>query len=303
MTRRAIIDIGTNTAHLLVGEIADGKLQVLTKKRHYTFLGEDGLEHISEGAIQRLRLALVDFDIIIKKWQCKNVHIIATEGLRRANNRADIISIFDEIYRWNHTIISGHQEAEYIYRGTSQSWQESDTPTLVVDIGGGSVEFILSDKGKIIYQRSHPIGISRLYDNFHQIDPILVEDIHRMYDHLDEELIHLWTAIQGMSDAPTLIGCAGTFEVLLQEKDQMDEKVVSKKVPTTKLLSLLSSVIHKTIDERKIVSDLPPERANYIVVALLLMNYIVKQLSATTIVVSKYALKEGAILDDDLFLD
>ena len=78
MIKRAIIDIGTNTAHLLIGEITSGQLQVLTKKRHYTFLGEGGLEEINNAAIQRLDVALLDFVKILQEYNCSKVHVIAT---------------------------------------------------------------------------------------------------------------------------------------------------------------------------------------------------------------------------------
>ena len=301
MIKRAIIDIGTNTAHLLIGEITSGQLQVLTKKRHYTFLGEGGLEEINKAAIQRLDIALQDFVKILQEYNCSKVHVIATEGLRSASNSTDITDVIEKTYKWPYSIITGDQEAHYIYHGASQASPLSSLPHLVMDIGGGSVEFILHDGNNITYQESHPIGISRLYEKYHHTDPITEADIHHMYDDLDQELQELWALVSTMSHSPLLVGCAGTFEVLLSPEDLHDLSLGSREVSTSHLMSLLASVIHKSIDERKIVPDLPSERANYIVVALLLMNYMVKKLSATTIRVSKYALKEGAIMDDSLY--
>jgi len=303
MIRRAIIDIGTNTAHLLIGDIRDGKLHVLTKKRHYTFLGEGGLEEIKEDAMDRLKHALQDFDKILADYQCSKIHVIATEGLRSASNSGDVTSIIEEIYKWSYTIISGDQEATYIHQGASQVIQDPDKAVLIMDIGGGSVEFILMNNGTITYQASHPIGISRLYDKYHQSDPISEDEIYSLYEDLDQELTDLWSEVTMMEKSPQLVGCAGTFEVLLDPEDLSNMKVKAKEVDILRLQSLLSSVVHKSIDEREIVPDLPSERANYIVVALLLMNYMIKKLSATTLVVSKYALKEGAVMDDALFLD
>ena len=303
MSYRAIIDIGTNTAHLLVGKIdASGQLHVLDKKRHYTFLGEEGLEVIGAKAIERLNMALEDFRTITLQYGIKSVLIIATEGLRTASNKRDITRLFTEVYRWPYKIITGDEEATYIYTGALQALETKISSHLVMDIGGGSVEFILARDSKIIYQKSHPIGISRLYEQFHVLDPIDQQNIDSMYQHLDEELELLWNLTASFPISPMLIGCAGTFEVLLNHADMRDPKLRSRKVKSALLFDLMDQVIDKTIDERKMVSDLPPERANYIVVALLLMNYVIKRLDCTELIVSKYALKEGAIMDHTLFL-
>jgi len=300
---RGIIDIGTNTAHLLIGSIDDqGHLTIITKKRHYTFLGEDGLDNISLKAIQRLKTALDDFEKLIKQHDTL-VHIIATEGLRSAQNSSDITDLFSNRYKWPYSIISGDQEASYIHRGARMTMPDHEQTVLVMDIGGGSVEFILDNGDDILYQESHPIGISRLYEKYHQSDPISFDEIDQMYTDLDFELESLWNQISQLKHRPLLIGCAGTFEVLLNAQDHQNQLLKSAIVPVQRLLDLLSSVVHKSIDERKIVPDLPAERANYIVVALLLMNYIVKKLGNATLMVSKYALKEGAIMDNLLFLD
>ena len=303
MKKRGIIDIGTNTAHILIGSIrTDGTLHVITKKRHYTFLGEDGLETISEKAIQRLSYALDDFKKIVDRYECE-VHIIATEGLRSASNSATITEIFTKVYQWKYTIISGDQEAEYIHRGALKAIGQTNQPYLVMDIGGGSVEFILADQKNTLLQASYPIGISRLYERYHLQDPISFKEIDQMYEDLSEELHDLWDAVDRLGKTIRLVGCAGTFEVLLSKEQLSDITVSHKKVEVSHLLHLLDQVVYKSLDERKIVPDLPAERANYIVVALLLMNYVVKRLSISEITVSKYALKEGAVADDNLFLD
>ena len=301
---RAIIDIGTNTAHILIADIQNRKVEeVLHKERHYTFLGEGGLETINDEAIERLKFALDEFAKALSIFNCKNVHIVATAGLRSASNGPIIQEQINLKYGWPISIISGLKESQYIYDGAKQAIAIDTGTSLIMDIGGGSVEYILSIDGEVIHQKSYPIGISRLYEQFHQNDPMTSKSVADMENHLDESLIGLWNAISVQTKEVTFIGCAGTFEIFLTEPSKSDIKVAYQKVDIKVADRLLSEVIDKGLDERTKVKGLPKERMKYIVVALLLINYMTQRLDSKHFIVCKYALKEGAIIDETLFLD
>jgi len=300
---RAIIDIGTNTAHILIAEVADGSIiRVIHKERHYTFLGEGGLDKISKDAIKRLSDALDLFKLSIESYRCDHVRVLATEGLRSAENGHQIYQRIEHTYGWPMQIISGIKESEYIYRGANQSCELSDDAALIMDIGGGSIEFIYLIDGKIRLQKSYPIGISRLYEEYQISEPISLAEKKDIIDHLNITLSEMWDTIP-LSPPPVLIGCAGTFEIFLSEEELNRKSISSAYIDTSKVKDLLSQVEAKDMSQRQLVQGLPSERAKYIVVALLLISYVIERLEIDAFIVSKYALKEGAIIDDKLFLD
>lgn len=300
---RAIIDIGTNTAHILIADVVDQKIErLLHKERHYTFLGEDGLDHISEVAVDRLKAALQHFDASIKAYECYQVRVLATEGLRSASNGPDIQRMIFNRYGWPIHIISGQKEAQYIYQGANLSNDLGLSSSLIMDIGGGSVEFIHVRDAKVIFEKSFPIGISRLYETYHIGDPISDAQIRAIYAHLETTLSEMWNEVPKIPQ-PELIGCAGTFEVFLGQEDLEDMSLSAKSISIDKVERLWTEVRTKDINQRMLVKDLPKERVKYIVVAVLLIKYVTDHLKLKDFTVSKYALKEGGIIDDELFLD
>ena len=302
MQHRAIIDIGTNTAHLLIAVHTDqGDIEVLHKRRRYTFLGAEGLDIISEAAQARLWEALDAFKTDIDLHQDLKVRVIATEGLRSAANGRGIYDHISQQYGWPMSIISGDEEARLIYEGVALSIDLSQGHALIMDIGGGSVEFILVSEGHKILQRSYPIGISRLHAYFHQEEPLQEKSISAMSSYLDDLIKEVIQACKSSESPIKLVGCAGTFEVLLSDEDRANPKKALAVTPIQTLNHLLSMTIYKEESARALVPGIPKERSKYIVVALLLIKYICDHLDNEQIYISKYALKEGAITDNAYF--
>lgn len=300
---RGIIDIGTNTCHLMIGEVVDGHLtRTILKKRFYTFLGESGLATIGGPSIERLWDALTHFEIEIERLACEKVCIIATEGLRTASNGVHIQEDITERFGWPIQIVSGDTEAGLILAGVQQGLSEDISEYLVMDIGGGSVEFILVQGAKVAFQKSYPIGIARLYKAFHDHDAPLGEAaVIAMNEHLESILVNLWQDEILLSGRAKLIGSAGTFEIFLSEAVMKDDHVVTQVISKNIFTEILQEVRHKSLEERKSLDGIPPERAHYIVVAFLLMRYVIDKMQVQEFIVSKYALKEGAIIDEHYF--
>jgi len=300
--RRALIDIGTNTAHLLIGDVVDGRISsVLHKKRFYTFLGVNGLDFIAEDALSKLWTALDAFSETIERYNVKAVSVIATEGLRSASNGPDIQDHISNHYGWQIKIISGAEEAQLIYQGVNEAIDLRDATYLVMDIGGGSVEMILIRDQEILLSKSYPIGIARLYDRFHVVDPIDPAEITKMHSYLDEILDELWTMIEQQPEPIKLVGCAGTFEILMSSYAKDDISITHEYVSRDRLDKLYHQVTEAPEEGRSQVSGIPPERAQYIVVALALIKYVSDIISSAELIISKYALKEGAIVNSDYF--
>ena len=301
---RAIIDIGTNTTHLLIGRVNGSDLkETIIKSRFYTFLGEDGLLKISKSAIDRLFNALEVFHQLIDEHEVQKIQVIATDALRNAENGMDITSQIYRLYGWSIDVISGEQESELIYNGVIQAMDLSAGSHLIMDVGGGSVEFIWVLDGQKKVQKSYPIGISRLHRQYHIADPFESQAIEGLHHYVLGRTRDLFKEIGKYASVTTLIGCAGTFEIFLNETSKADNSLKSALIPQEKLENLLERVMHKSIEQRILVKGIPKERAQYIVVALLLVEAILGRLKKDHFVVSKYALKEGAIVSSNYFLD
>lgn len=293
-TIKAAIDIGTNTAHIIIARVSDVSIEeILYRKRFYIYLAEEGIINIGESAKTRLYQALDHFSSKIDEYQCHAVHIVATEAMRKASNGPEIRQHVHDILGWAPEIISGESEANYIYQGVSSIKDLSSGQHLIVDIGGGSVEFIYTEQGIIKDLRSLPIGIANLYNNYHLTEPISPNDLTRLTKHLDTHLEFL----KGLDPDVELIGSAGTFEIFTQSANTKGIPDIAK-IQLHEVKTLLSTLIKLDISEREQIKAIPMERAKYIVVALLLIDYICDSIGLDSFLVSRYALKEGVLLSN-----
>ena len=154
-SRKAVIDIGTNTFHLLIAEIKENQeIKVIFKKTIPVKLGEGGVEKglIAEAAYQRGIDALIDFRKDLNQYQIKNIKATATAAVRDAANGKDFIDEALAKADIKITIIDGLKEAEYIYLGAKASGVLDQENVLIMDIGGGSVEFIIANDHQIFWK-------------------------------------------------------------------------------------------------------------------------------------------------------
>lgn len=291
-TIKAAIDIGTNTAHIIIARVSNVTIEkVLYRKRFYIYLAEEGILKIGDAAKNRLYGALDHFNSKIDEYQCDTVHIVATEAMRKASNGPEIRQHVHKILGWAPEIISGEAEATYIYQGVSNIKDLSSGHHLIVDIGGGSVEFIYTEQGTIKDLKSLPIGIANLYNHYHSNEPLTSVDLTNLAQHLSGHLEFL----KDLNPHVELIGSAGTFEIFTQSANtQVIPDIVKIKVSEVK--ALLSALIKLNLSEREQMKAIPVERAKYIVVALFLIDFICDSLELDSFWVSRYALKEGVLL-------
>ena len=291
MTIRAAIDIGTNTSHIIIASLHQGHLKkILYRKRYYTYIAMDGIEHISASAQARLYEAMHHFREVMDEYQVESVRAVGTEALRSANNGQEILDHISTNYVVNIEIVSGEREAQLIFQGVSQIIDLADKSSVIIDIGGGSVEFIQVVSGTVVKLDSLPIGIARLYKQFHLSDPITAYQIDHIYDHLN---IHCGKLINGLPDGTAVIGSAGTFEVLVKADSHQQIGTISRQ----QFSKFYDQIVNLDLEARNNSDMFPPERARYIVTALILVRYLFEATGCKEMVVSPYALKEGLIVD------
>ena len=306
MKRLAVVDLGTNTFHLLITD-TDGKLVLpgnVCKETIAVKLGQGGINQgvIKADAYQRGISALARFSELINFHQVTEVKGMATAAIRSASNGEQFIAEVKDKTGIEIEVIDGEKEAELIYKGVREAVRIGSEPSLVMDIGGGSVEFIICNASGILWKRSYPIGAAKMMDRFHHSDPISIQDLQEFTSHLDETLTELKEKSK-LHSPKMLIGSAGafeTFEELERRRFHPGEPVVSGPVKVINLqhFAEIDSILRRsTHSQRTDMPGLIALRVDMIVVAAVLTEYIIRSLKIESMLLSDYSLKEGVLFD------
>lgn len=300
--RIAVIDCGTNTFNLMVVEIKNQSFENIYSSKIPVKLGEGGINNgcINEVPFQRGIDALTTFKNHIIKLNVNSVHAFATSAIRDAINGIKFkeeallktgISI---------TIIDGNKEAEYIYEGNKRAVSLSQSPSLIMDIGGGSTEFIIGNTDKILWKKSYQLGAARLLDKFKPSNPITQNEITAISNFLKEELAELIAAYKA-HQPKELIGSSGAFDSIIEliHGQLRGERFMKEKteyvVDLSNYFKIASTIVASTIEERRTLKGLVEMRVDMIVISCLLINFVLKTLDIKEMRVSTYSLKEGAL--------
>jgi len=310
MDKIAIIDLGTNTFHLLIVAIQDGEEKVVFKEKIAVKLGEGGISegNISEAAKERAIKTMLYFNNKLKEEKVENIFASATSAMRNAGNGKEVVQNIYEATGISVQLVSGMDEAKFIHRGVKKALEITAEPALIVDIGGGSVEFIICNQTEVFWMQSYEIGAQRLLDKFHKHDPILPKDIDKLDDFLRKELAELKMKMD-IYQPHHLIGSSGTFDTLIdinyQEKGMEKPDDVSFSLSIEDFDNIFNEIIHKNREERMTIPGMIEMRVDMIVVAVCLIQFLIENNEFLNIQVSTYALKEGlldAILSNELKL-
>lgn len=295
----AVIDLGTNTFHLLSVEITDGsKWNTIDRLRVYVNLASDGIEWLSDEVMDRGHLTMMHFKERIQKAGIYDVIAVGTAALRTAGNAQQFL---DEVLRRTgiHVkVITGIREAELIAKGVLAALPSITRPALIMDIGGGSVEMILTQNGQVLFRSSYPVGVAVLYTEFHREEPISESSIVHLDEHLERTFADLLDRLKLLPDT-VLVGASGTFEVveaIFDPKKDPDFPPYSTAKPGL-FTPIYREIVALDLDARLAHPDIPDSRAKYIVVAVHLIEFMLKKLSQDVFYISAYAMKEGIVVE------
>lgn len=297
------MDLGTNTFHLLISE-GPGQLVEIVHEQDAVKLGEGG---INEGIIQPIPYergitSMKKFQALIIKNNAQNVRAIATSALRNAANGEDFINDVKEQTGINIEIIDGDEEAAYIYKGVKADGCLFGQNSLIMDIGGGSVEFIICNSEKLIWKQSFEIGAARLMDRFHRTDPIPPESITALNLYLEDCLKELFAAVQNNS-VENIIGSSGVFESYAEVIERLKGNTFDLKqnknyvFDSDELSALIEKIDLSSHQERLAVKGILPIRIDMIVTASLLTRFVMQKLGVNNVLMSTSSLKEGVMAD------
>ncbi|MCX8490681.1 MAG: exopolyphosphatase [Cyclobacteriaceae bacterium] len=304
MEKFAIIDLGTNTFNLLIVERGTMGNTTLHQERIATKMGVGGINNgvITTEAISRVIDALKKFKLVLESWQVTTIKAFGTSALRSAKNGSELV---EKIYLETGIpvrIISGDEEAELIYLGVRTAVPLGSSKSLIVDIGGGSVEFIIANAAEIFWKKSIEIGGQRLIEKFQHHDPLLPEEITQISQYLEIQLSSLFDDL-AKHQPETLVGSSGSFDTL-SEIYCHKQGISFPKEPETPLTStgfkmIFDELQHKTRSERLAIPGMIEMRVDMIVVACCLIQFLLKKHSFKSIRVSAYSLKEGVLVNDN----
>lgn len=309
--RYGAIDIGTNSMRLLLSEIENGKFIKREKLVNTTRLGQgidkDGC--ISEEAFQKNISALSEFKNKCDDYGCEKVFCIGTAALRNAGNSEEFRIRAKKETGVDIDIIPGEKEATLGYVGVVGGIDIGNKRTLIIDIGGGSTEFIIGDKTKIYYRKSLNIGALVMTERFVTSMPECDAEYKNLSSYINEEVVRVIRKID--SFLPTdgkgkknikLIGIGGTITSVSAINQKLEvysmEKIHSSYVTKEELESQIKEIRKMTLEERRTIKGLQPKRAEIILSGELILKSIFDNLSAGNIQISEYDNLEGIILEE-----
>ncbi len=291
----AIIDLGTNTFNLLLFQGDRVPLEVLSTVEVPVFLGRGGLEQgrIAEDAFQRGLTALEQLIPLARKAGAERVLGLGCSTLRHAANAPNFISIAARM-GVAIRVLSGEEEAETILDGVRQAISFGTRPALVMDIGGGSIEFMLATDKALMWRQSFELGVTRLMERLPISDPITMDQELRIAEHLDAHLEPLWQVVE-RHEPHLLIGSAGSFDslarMLAPEEDHTEPSIT---FDHDVCLDLKDRLLRMDRAQRLAVEGLPEHRVDTILYALIAMERVLLAGGIRQVAWSRYSLKEGA---------
>lgn len=300
-TRLAIVDMGTNTFHLLVFEANQyGHFQIINKSKSAVKLGEGGIQkgYIEHAPFQRAMRTLERFKRLTRFFKCESVFVFATSAVRKASNQAEFLGEIKSSFDWEVEILDGNKEADFIYQGVKKAINLDSNAQVIMDIGGGSVEFCIADETGVLWKRSHEIGVSWLLQTYPPSDPITKSEIDKLESFFKSELPELIVKCKEFN-VKSLIGSSGSFDTfaeliafkyysstILKNKVSFDFKMED-------FHKIADFLIASTLEERNHTKGILKMRLEMIVIAAILTRWVVKNCEITAMQLSTYALKEG----------
>ncbi|MBO7937103.1 exopolyphosphatase [Streptomyces antibioticus] len=307
MTRVAAVDCGTNSIRLLVADCdpATGELTELDRRMTIVRLGQgvDRTGRLAPEALERTFAACREYAAVIEELGARRLRFVATSASRDAENRDEFVRGVLDILGVEPEVISGDQEAEFSFTGATRELagrQDLTRPYLVVDIGGGSTEFVVGD-GAVRAARSVDIGCVRMTER-HLVrdgvvtDPPAPEQIAAIRADI-EAALDLAEKTVPLREAHTLVGLAGsvtTISAIAQNLPAYDSSAIHhSRVSRTQVREITDRLLHSTHTERTEIGALHPGRVDVIAAGALILLTLMERTDAQEVVVSEHDILDG----------
>src|SRR6204780_4874881 len=303
MPRYASVDIGSNSVRMEAAGVAPGHpSRILASERQVTRLGASVFRtgRISQESMDLICGVLNGMSQQYKRLEVKAVRAVATAAVRDASNQHEFIARPSAALGTYVEIISGQEEARLIHLGVQSRWPHPNERFLIIDIGGGSAEIILSENERMAKAFSRPLGALRLQELFLRTDPAKNSDLHRLDEYIEERIgpdvrrlgaIHIDRVI-GTSATASAVVCA-VNRIPRARRDESDRK----RAPTTQIRKFYRDISTLDISARQKITGIGPRRAEIIVPGTAVLLHILEALHMPALFYSAAGVRDGIIAD------
>ena len=288
------IDIGTNSMRLLIADYKDNKIENRKKYINTTRIGQgvDKDGYITEEALERNLTALKEFADKCKEEKCEEVYCMGTSALRDSKNGQEFVERAKELTNINVKIICGEEESNLGFIGVLEGTDgDKNEDVLVIDIGGGSTEFIVGNKDGIKFCKSENVGALRMTEKFITTDPISDEEFNAMKNFIEETISSTINKLKTMNISK-IVGIGGAITSLSAMNQQLEvysmEKVHNSQVTKKDLEKILQNLKIMTLNDKKTLKGLQPKRADIITAGVKILHIVMEKLEIEKIMISEY---------------
>ena len=300
--RLCVVDLGTNSFHaVVVDAFPDATFAVVERRKAMVFLGEGGFatHRLTDEAMGRGLAALREIRAMGDRLGASAYLAYATSAIREATNGPDYLDAIREETGLVVRTITGETEARLIYEAVRHAVDLTE-PSLLVDVGGGSTEFIVADAHGAHFLTSLPLGAQRLTEQFVTTDPVSRAEFRALRDHIRALLGPVFEAARAHG-VRRVVGSSGTLVALAQVTaaayGDPEAPVHAQAFDAEHVRTITKQLMRSTYEERLATPGVSAKRAEQIVAGAVLLDVVLKDLGAERFVVSPDALREGIVLD------
>ena len=295
--RIAVIDLGTNTFNLLIADVSSDQIDVIHSEKDGVALGMGGLNDgvITADAILRALKTMSHFSKMCDVHYVDEIRAFGTSAIRDAINGKDFVQMIEKETGIHVDIISGEQEAMFIFEGVKWTYDFNET-SLVMDVGGGSTEFIFANEAGVMDLISLNIGVSRIFQELNLNDPLSKEDCNKVEQWIEDRSQNF---LDNRS-CETLVGSSGCFETFYEMifRKSFPSMTEAIELPINQLEEVLDKIIASSQEERDINPHIIPIRRKMAPIAAVKTRWVLRKLGIKKMIVSPCSLKEGVLQSD-----
>ncbi|MBL7815479.1 MAG: hypothetical protein JNL70_10725 [Saprospiraceae bacterium] len=300
--RFAVIDLGTNGFRLHIAESPQkGQFHIVHRQTFELKLASEGIHRIGVAPFQRGLEAMKAFRKTLQDFDIQHFKAFGTAALRMADNAQDFIQSVQDETGIPIELISGEREADLIHKGMKLGVPLSKTPVLMVDVGGGSVEFIICNESEVFWAKSYNIGVTILKQHFHSSDIIVVEEIEQIERFLDTSCPELKEKVVQFNPQYPIIAC-GTLDFLVKIlRGYSDDALTHFDFTKKQFMSFYDQLTFLSEKELAKMPEVPKDKIEMLAVSLVLMDWILNHLlNAEKLVASSHSMKAGILYEMSL---
>lgn len=308
-SRRALIDVGTNSVKLLIAEIDGPSIHPLLEKSEQTRLGQGFYEthRLQPATIDHTARAVHQFVDEAGRSDVSGLRLIATSAARDALNQEELQEAIRRRSGLDVEIITGEQEAEWVYQGVKTDPGLAGKRLLILDVGGGSTEFIIGNQEHHSFRQSFAMGSVRLLEKLRPADPPGLADLTGcrtwLTDYFNREI---GPRLEGLLQHPIhrniqLVGTGGTTTILARMQWRMADfdrdRIDGTRLSREQILEFMVQLWSQPLAQRQNIVGLPPDRADIILMGVAIYEAVMAHFQFEDLYVSTRGLRFGALLD------